>query len=69
MRYLSAQNDVSEHDRVVVILVMSRINERDGTLSRERTQSAQQLRILMQLRAITAAKLLPAIRIVPEPFS
>ncbi len=65
---LAFQQQVPQHDRVVMHLVMSRIDQRDRTLSRKRTQLGQQLGILVQLLGVTTTELVPAGRVVPEPL-
>ena len=63
---LAFQQQFPQHDRVVTHLVMSRIDQRDRTLSRKRTQLGQQLSIPVQLLGVTTTELVPAGRVVPE---
>src|SRR6185437_17161759 len=56
-------------DRLIVRLIVRRVDESQRTLLREAAQLTEQLALLRELRPVTAAKLLPALRIMREPFA
>jgi Glycosyl hydrolase family 65, N-terminal domain len=64
----SAREKVAHDYRVIVCLVACRIEECHDTSSSHLTQSLELVAMLLELRPIPPLELLPACRIVPEPF-
>ena len=58
---------VAQHDSVVVILIVSRIDQRQRAFACERAKLAQQFLMGRQFATIAKLELLPARRIVPKP--
>ena len=61
------ENDVLQHEGVVVSLVPGRIDEGDRALARTTAQVLQYFWMPGELRAVAAAKLVPAFRVMAEP--
>jgi hypothetical protein len=58
---------LAQHDRVVVMLVSRRIDEREPTLARHRAELAQQVLMGRQFGTVAPAELLPTGRVMAEP--
>src|SRR4029079_2978709 len=65
----SAEQDVSQHDRLVAVLVLRRIDECLGTLAGETAQIAQHFAMAFESGTVPAAKLGPALGVVSEPLA
>src|SRR6185436_7806985 len=65
---LRFQDDLPQHDRIVVKFIPSRKYERDRTLARQSTQHCELIRMTVNLSRIPSTKLRPSSRIVSEPF-
>src|SRR5579864_5614562 len=65
---LSSQKKAPQCDGVVMNLVVSRVDERDRTLSCQGPQPVELFRMLVDLRGVAGAKFPPAGGIVAEPF-
>ncbi|KQU87761.1 hypothetical protein ASD12_30370 [Mesorhizobium sp. Root102] len=63
-----SQQNLSKDDRIVVGLVMSRVDECDSVLPYQVAQSVKFIAMLMDFRRISPAEFLPAGWIVSEPF-
>jgi hypothetical protein len=57
-----------QDERIVVLLVVRRIHERDGAFAREPAQAGEFLGLRAEFPGIATAELLPARRIVGEPL-
>ena len=62
-----SENDVPQHDGIVVNLVPGRIDEGDRTLAGAAAEILQYLRMPGEFRAVAAAELVPAVRVMAEP--
>src|SRR3974390_2615898 len=67
-RRLPPQNQVSQHEGIVVHLVTGRIHESYRTLPCKGTQLIEESEVMVHLFDVAAAKLFPTRGIVPEPF-
>ena len=63
-----SQQNLPKDDGVIVGLVMSRVDERDGARLHQVAQLVELIAMLMDFRRISPAEFIPAGRIVPEPF-
>src|SRR5262249_4817203 len=66
---LSSQKNSAQHDGIVVLFVMGRIDERNPAFSRQCAEPRELFGVRAQLLNIASAELLPAGRIVPKPFA
>jgi hypothetical protein len=66
-RGVPAQNELSQHHRIVMHFVVGGIHERDRTLARQDAQLSELIAMLAHFVRIAAAKLLPARGIVSAP--
>src|SRR5262252_1238710 len=64
----AAHHKISQHDGIIVGLVAGREYQRDRSLPRKGSEPIDLLRLLLQLLQIAAAELVPACRVVSEPF-
>lgn len=63
------QQNISEHDGIIVHLVVGRVDKREHTLPCKISQPVEFIAMPEDLRRIALAELLPADRIVSEPFA
>src|SRR2546423_10069761 len=63
----SVTENFPKHNRLIVLLIVRRVDERKRTLARHRPQLLHELRSLPELCTVAAAELVPALRIVSEP--
>jgi len=66
--HLPPQEEVPQHNRVIVELVVSGEDQCDRATPRHGPQLVEHFRMLVHLRSVAAAKFLPAGGIVSEPF-
>ena len=66
---LRAQHHVPQHDSAIVEFIMRGIDQCDRPLQGQGAQLIKKMRITDDLTCVTSTKLIPAIRIVTEPFA